>query len=339
MSNDCSDSLSKEKIRQLLAAMGKTTGEEEPIEAVIYDWRQPHYFNKAQLRKLDGLAEQAAASIAERLVQLYQGDVNVTVRAIIQQFGSQFRSETADDARSDYYLAFGSKSEPALGLVGLSQQTAIAWVTQLLCDNEPEKDSAHPQSELAGRALSQLEESLLTDVTVAVVEAFCRSLPGFHSFKPVQAPVTEQLPIELGDTAEICKFTFNVQKAGSEGSNEVYIVVPCGVLAPLVGKAATVEESISSEDVSNALLEHVQQMPVTVTAYLASTVFSFEGVMDLHASDILVFDNKINQPIDLTVEGQTLFRARPARLAGQYAVVITGLRDDITEDTNEMTEK
>jgi len=339
MSSHGSNNLSKEKVRQLLAAMGRTTEREEPIDAVMYDWHQPHYFNQTQLRKLESLAEQAAASIAERLVQLYQGDVNVTVRAITQHFGDRFRGETTDGIRSDYYLAFGSQTEPTLGLVGLSQQTAIAWVTQLLCDNEPERDSAHPQSELSGTVLSPLEESLLTDVAVAVVEAFCAPFRAFHSFGPVQELVTGQLPIELGDTAEICKFIFNVQKADSESSNEVYVVVPCDVLAPMVGKTATIEEPISSEDVSKALLEHVQQMPVTIAARLASTAFSFEGLMDLQASDILVFDNKVDQPIDLMLGGQTLFCVRPAKSAGQYAVVMTGLRDNIAQHANEVTEK
>jgi flagellar motor switch protein FliM len=45
--------------------------------------------------------------------------------------------------------------------------------------------------------------------------------------------------------------------------------------------------------------------------------------MNLEVDDILLFDRRIDEPIELTIQGQPIFCGQPAKSAGRYALVIS----------------
>ena len=96
----------------------------------------------------------------------------------------------------------------------------------------------------------------------------------------------------------------------------------CNELQPAMEENATAQV-FSAEDISNAMLNHVYEVPILVKAQLDSTVFTFEEIMNLGVGDILLLDKKTDEPIELIVEDRILFRGWPAKSAGKYAVVIT----------------
>ncbi len=61
---------------------------------------------------------------------------------------------------------------------------------------------------------------------------------------------------------------------------------------------------------------------MTVRAVLASATLTFQEVLDLGPGDILLLDKSVDGPTELILDGRTVFRGRPARSDGQYAVVI-----------------
>ena len=54
MSSRVTNNLSREKLQQLLAAVGIESQEDtkQNIEAFDYNWNQPHYFGREQSKKL-----------------------------------------------------------------------------------------------------------------------------------------------------------------------------------------------------------------------------------------------------------------------------------------------
>ena len=63
MISSVSNNLSKEKIQQLLAAVGAMPKEDtEKIEATEYNWLEPHYFNDAQLEMIEKFTQKVATS-------------------------------------------------------------------------------------------------------------------------------------------------------------------------------------------------------------------------------------------------------------------------------------
>ncbi|MFB0525106.1 MAG: FliM/FliN family flagellar motor switch protein [Phycisphaerae bacterium] len=237
------------------------------------------------------------------------------------------------------------------GFISIPAQTAAAWAKQLLGDPAPEKDASAelhpPEAGKPSKALSQLEESLLFDIASAIVESLSISLPATggpladYNFQPASELVKGSAPslLQGQGTAELCKITFDVQKADSEDNaetplrgNQAHLLIPANMLAPMVGKITETDKKLSAQDspaqggqVSKAIFEHLQQMPISITAQLAVAVLTFEQLISLRPSDVLLLNKAIDGPVELIVEGRTLFRGRPAKSAGQHAVVITEL--------------
>ncbi|MCH8118467.1 MAG: FliM/FliN family flagellar motor switch protein [Planctomycetes bacterium] len=312
------NNLSKEKIQQLLIAVGSgpmedTTG----IEATEYNWNKPHCFDRKQFNKLDNFTKKVAKAMTVKFVDFCHSQFDVTVVSTKQHFATKLVDQAMESRQDDYYLAFGTDQDHPCGLISIPIKTAFIWATQLLGDPESEENS--------GRDLSQLEESLLLDLLSALIEAFSQNI---GDFQPAKNIIRGLFPLELKGTEELCKITLDVKKKNQESGSEAYILVLCSKLESVVGKAAETVGGFSAEDTSKAILGHIQQMPVCITAQLASTVLTLEEIMSLEVGDILLLDKKVNESIELVVSGQTAFRGRPAKSAGKHAVLITELSCD-----------
>lgn len=357
MSNTTADTTSEEtsdlvsqKMQQLLAAVGsKPTEDTTQIEATEYDWHQPHYFSAEQLDKLGDLTTQVATAIAERFAQLYNSDFNVTIASTTQHFAGELFEQILASGQNDYYLGFGPpderrNEEHLFGFAGIPAQSAVTWVTHLLGDSESKIDPT--------KVLSDLEESLLLDIASAIVKSLADSLHGYSDIQSARAVTKSQPPFELQGIEELCKIVFVIEPATRRASAsdkqpangaEAYILVPCSELVRQRSasggsrKAAEADSEISSQDISKAILEHLQQTLVSVTARLACTVLTLEEIMSLRSGDILLLDKAIDEPGELVVDGQAIFCGQPAKSANKYAVVITQAVCDTAQTTNPVT--
>jgi flagellar motor switch protein FliM len=315
MSGRVTNSMSREKIQQLIMAIGSASKDEAAqVDAAQYNWQEPHYFNKEQLVKLDYFTDAVAAEVARKFAKLCRNEFNVTISSTTQHYVDEILSHLPGSEQMDYYLPFGTGQEHMCGLVGIPEQTAVNWATQLLGDSESEKDSS--------RNLSQLEESLLLDLASILVDLFSgpdKSL----DFHPATSIVKGQWPLELEGTEEICKITFDVKEAESEKSSEAYFLILCSELTPVTGKTARDSGEFSAEDISKFILGHLQEMPVLITGQLASAVLNFEELMNLQLDDIVLLDRRVDQPVELVVDGRTVYYGWPVKSAGKYAVTIT----------------
>ena len=308
------NNLSEEKIQQLLAAVGSAPKEDTPqTEATDYDWRQPHYFNKEQLNKLENLVKEAAKEMAQQFSKFCNNDFEVTVTSTTEHFAADLRKKALEEKQA-YNLPFGPDQDHQYGLICMPSQTAFIWATQLLGDSETQEESE--------RDLSQLEESLLSDIASALLEGFsgpCQTV----DLQPGTSIIKKPLPLEIQDTQALCKITFQVNKTEQENGSEFYILILCEKLEPELGKTVKAAGKTSAQDISKTILERVHQTPVCVTARLASTVITFEELMNLRPNDILLLDKRIDEPIDLIVDDLTVCYGRPAKSDGQHAVIIT----------------
>lgn len=363
MNSTVTNSLSRENIRQLLAAVGsRASGVSTEIATCPYNWREPHYFSREQLTSLEDFTKNLAAAVAEKFALFYHSHFDVTIVSTTQHFagellgqvsGSKAR-DTASQEPSDYYLAFGSDQKHLCGFVSIPKPTAVAWVSQLLGEAESKLAHSGVEGKDSGEVLSQLEESLLQDIAAAIVAALSachcdpatrepsyssapstgsgQVLSGAEGFEPAKTIVRGEIPVELQQLEALCKIVFAVRKAGSENSSQAYLVIPCGELARqwhVTGKTAGRDPASrsatagSAEDISKAIIGHLHRMPVSISAQLACTYLTFQELVAIRPGDILLLDKGIDELVELIVEGRTLLRGRPAKSVGQYAVVIT----------------
>ncbi|MHC4570547.1 MAG: FliM/FliN family flagellar motor switch protein [Planctomycetota bacterium] len=328
MSSTPTENLSKKKLQQLLAAVGsRPTEDATQTDCTEYNWHQPNYFNTNQLRKLDSFTKKMAIRITQKFADLCHCDSNVTITSTNQHFAEEFFDQVSAGELNDHYLAFSIKQEQnsqtqhgtlglthPCGLIGIPPQSAISWVSQLLGDSDSKKDS--------NKDLSLLEESLLLDIASSIVEAFSESYTN-SNFQLDKSITRGHLPLEVQGIEEICKITFSIENTSSKNTSEAYFLIPCRILELAINKDVKADSKFSAEDISKAILGHLQQMMVSITAQLASTVLSFEEIVNLQAGDILLLEKGIDETAELLVEGKTLFRGRPAKSAGRHAVVIT----------------
>ncbi len=307
-------SLSRAKIQRLLTAVGSTSAQAEAQPEVIeYNWRDPHYFDEDQRNRLAALMSQVAALLSETFVHFYGTESNVTPASITQHFAGDLPNQI--DMDRSFSLTFGSDTKHPCGFLTVDTKTALNWVTLLLGDSETENDP--------DRRLSSLEESLLSDVVVAVTEAFLSSLRPQLEFTH-DANVVEGQPCVSYEPADaICVVVFEVKNADASEPSKVRFVFPCVTFAALVGKPLPTVAKPAQQEIERIMMEHLEKISVTVTAKLSSTRLSFEEVFDLGQGDIVLLEKHINEPVELIVDNQTIFQGQPAQSEGRYAVLIT----------------
>ncbi|MFC1633494.1 FliM/FliN family flagellar motor C-terminal domain-containing protein [Planctomycetota bacterium] len=314
MSGKAAPNLSKERINQLLAVIGSEPKEDAvQEEATEYNWHEPRYFSSQQLVKLDDFTKRMAKAVAEKFSGFCRNPFDVTITSTTLHYACEFLKNTSEGECKDFYLLFGTDQEQPCGFIGMPEQTAVVWARQLLGDSESEKES--------NVTLSQLEKSLLLDLTSALIEAFS-SLYASTNFRPKGSLLEDQWPLKVHDTEELCKISFDVKKAGSEDRSSAYLLIFCEELNSVVGKVIQASDTFSAEEISKTLLNYLQGMSVAITAQLVSTELTFEEITTLQVNDILLLDKKVNEPVDLIINGRTVYYGWPVKSAGRYAVTI-----------------
>jgi flagellar motor switch protein FliM len=299
-------------LRRLLQAVGSSTAAEaDAIEATKHNWRSPHYFTEEQYNRLAAVMSQVAAVIAAGLGRYFNRELTVSPASISQHFAGS--AQDLGIAQSRYSLTFGG--DVNCGFLSVTAETALRWVTQLLGDTG---------SAAANRALSSLEESLLIDLVTAVADAFLSPLRAHRQLQPGDRLLQDDPALPLEPAQEVCRIIFSITGSQpEERKDEVLFLLPCSLLAPLVGKGTQALQQISPEELSRTLQEHVQQMPVTVTARLTHTTLDFGELLGLETEDILLLDKPLDESVELLVEDRVVFRGHVARSAARRAVVVT----------------
>ena len=306
--------LNRGRLHRLLAAVGSAPA---PIEtapdAVVYDWRDPHYFNEDQRNRLAAIMSRVAALLSQRCAHFFNSEFNVVPTSITQHYAGDLDRHV--DLRGGFCLAFGQDQKPACGFLTIGIEAAMNWVTRLLGDSESAQDPNRP--------LSSLEESLLADLLGAIAEAFLSPLAPEQGLKPTGQVGKGSADVEFEPTDPICRIVFRIGKVNDDSGSEVTFIVAGPTLAAVLGKSVQAITTVPQDELSRLLMEHLYQMPVTISARLASTRLSFEDALDLEPGDVLLIDKPLDEPVELIINNQTVFRGRPAQSAGQYAVFMT----------------
>jgi flagellar motor switch protein FliM len=289
-------SMSKEKIQQLLKAVGsRPQTDDSSIEFVEYNWHEPHYFSKEQLTRLEAFVQKVAEVLSERFIVLCRSRFEVQVTSTSQHYAGEMSATSEEDEKKSYYLSFGSTPGKEFGLLEIPDDTAVFLAKQLLGDSDGNEDSK--------KELSQLEESLLYDLTSALI----KTLSSAHAkceYIPSGNIVSGRLPINFNEAQEICRISLSVKKGGSEVGMNASFLIPCNKLEIVTGKNKHFQDESSVQDYSKVIIEHLGLTPVSITVQLAKTELSFEEMMNLQVDDIIVLDKQIEEPLELIVEGQ-----------------------------------
>lgn len=313
MTQAAGDKLSKEKIQQLLAAVGVRAQEDTSadIETVEYDWRLCRYFGLEQCERLAEFSTQLAQRCAESFSGLFRREFNVSVVSAVQHFERElFDSETPT---ADYMIGFGLKANDSFGLISVPPSSAMAWTAQLLGgDESPDQQE---------RGLSTLEESLLLDIASGLVNAFSDEYAAGDLICAGQATCSER-PVQWQGDEELFKITIEAKQEGDEKGCQASFVVRCSQLDAVAGQDAADKNVLSAAQIKKLMMEHIHDMPVSITAKLGTVMVDFGDIMGLEVDDVLVLNKKVTEPVELLIEGKPFRYGRAARSEGNYAVTV-----------------
>lgn len=307
--------MSKEKIEQLLKAVGsRPQTDDSSIECTDYNWNEPHYFSNDQLAKLDIFVQNLSVVISEKFSAFCRAEFEVEIISVSQHYMGAFLAEKEDNQNNDYYLTFGSGAGKEFGVLEIPENTASLWSKQLLGDS----DSNEGQE----TELSQLELSLLCDIASVLVSAFSVVNSKIES-NPAANIVAGQFPVKIKENQEICRISLCVWQKGSEVKSNASFIIPCAKLEVVTGKNKYSQNESAEKDFSKIIIEHLGSIPISITAQLATSQFSFEDVMNLQVNDIVLLDKQIDEPVDLLINKHVLGCGRPVMSDGKYAIQIT----------------
>jgi flagellar motor switch protein FliM len=313
MINGVDNKLTKERIQQLIAAVGSRIAEDEKSQDYEeYNWLEPHYFNNEHLTKLAELTEQMMVKIREKFVELCRNEYDVSTISTTQHYANELSDKTLTNEEKENYVIFGKDNEHLFGFIGIPERTALTWAKQLLGDSDINEDS--------GKEFSKLEESLLLDLSSALIKIFSKLFLNDTEICIERNLVKQRWPLGIQSTEELFKICFNIKKHDSENVSNAYFVIPCNILGPVLGVNLVKEDSSITSDIYKKILDHLGLTQVDVTTQLACSHLSFEDVMNLQVDDIVVLDKRVDEPIELMVGDRTVCYGWPGKISGEYVL-------------------
>ena len=307
------NSMSQEKIQKLLAVFGtRPQDDNSPLEYSEYNWAEPHYFNNTEHDKLNIFVQKLALAISKKFTDLCKKTFESKITSLTQHYASEFINESNNDTKN-YYLTFGSSSNRQAGLLEIPDSTAIFWAKQLLGDSDSNENSE--------RELSELELSLLYDISNSIVNVLS-TVDSKISFFASGSIHSGSWPLDLAGTDELCKISFSVTNIETNQDSKANIIIPSMNLEPIAEKNTKSNDNSQIQDYSNIILEHLGFTPVRITAQLAESRLSFQGMMDLQVNDIIMLNKSIDEPIELYIDNNLAGFGHPAQSEGHFAVAI-----------------
>lgn len=296
-------------IQRITSRLGKSAGSrEEAVNAVDYDWRQCHHYSPAALTAIKGVAEKAAAAISDKLTDLFHSKPEITVSSVEQLFARELTENQAQIPA--LMLHFKSAKGKTCGFVGFASETAVKWAATLLGDDNKKEPSA---------SLSELEETLLLDMTSAIGQILAKSISAAGG-----AAITVSVQFEksgahqLDPFSDVCKIVFGVKTR--EAVSQMDLVLLCEILDSAVGMGTkTVTEA--TEKTKSIMLEYIKPSAVPVEAMIGNASVSIKDLAELKPGDVIVLEKMFNEPIDVIMNGKMLCSGQLAACDGRYAVV------------------
>jgi flagellar motor switch protein FliM len=153
-----------------------------------------------------------------------------------------------------------------------------------------------------GRALSATEAQLITDIAGGWLEQF-RRLAGGRALHACPAPEAGALADPEGASSWLC--------LGSEIECGPITGVVSVILAPstarlLLDPAQDDDSSCSAE----VMMRWMGDIPLELRGVLGTAAFTLDELVGLQVGDVIVLDRRVDDPVEIVLEGRPRFRAR-----------------------------
>jgi len=309
--------LTRDKLRQLIASVRKHVPPEQvQPDTADYDWQLPHHFSPDQLVAMDAFAKKLAKQVAKTFDTFCQDGFEVTVTSITQNFACAIAANVSTEQPEHYFTSFitTDNNKNQCGFISISPETALVLVGHMLRDSDI---GARDE-----KKLSELEESILMDITIAVVDALNTAFE--ENAGPVVRSSSQLVkgkwPLEFDDFKDLTSFTLTANHP--DGTIDLIFTILSDIIEPVLGTKIKPEQPLSTRQIRDMIMQNMHDAPIEVNARFSSASMSLSDVMNLRVGDVLLLEKNIDEPIEVLLNNRPSLRAYPATSSGKYAVVI-----------------
>jgi flagellar motor switch protein FliM len=304
----------RERFLDILAKMpAKPQNDSDSADCKDYNWLEPHCFSSTQIEETNLFAGKLAEQIKTQLKKYYGPDFEIKFDSISLLYPEQLNSENQS---GNYCLSFTDEPASIFGLLDIPQATAAAWTGQLLGDGHSKQENSQ---------ISSLERSLLHDIAAEVINAISLSIPQ-GKIKP-QGCITENLvAMKFSPGQEICRLTFNFILKDSEKQFIFSYLVLCDHITNRALADAGTKPQTTPAKIKEAIIKSIKNIKVPLDSMFCKQLFTLDEILSLEVDDVLIFNKKINDPVDILANQKPIFSGTLAKNNGHYAVLINKIK-------------
>ncbi len=324
--------LSQEEIDALLSAV--SYGEEVEVESEptqserivnTYDFRHPARVSKDQLRTLQNLHDNFARLLSATFSTLQRSVIEVTLVSVDQITYSEFIMSLSSPSCT---YVFRMEPLDGVSVVDFSQSVVFSFVDRLF--------GGRGSSISADREITWIEKSVMNNIINRTLRDLERT---WERIIPLECNVemleTNPEFIQVVPASEtVVLISFELKSDNVNGL--INLCYPYITIEPIALRLGGQNLVSSSKEVPKEELmknrQRVELFDAAVSAKLGDVEMSVKELIDLKKGDVLTLDSRLNDYLEIFVEDELKFFARPGYL-GKYraAQIIHRLVDQSQE--------
>jgi len=311
--------LSQDEVNALLNGLDEAgTAADAPEEVTSYRLGSKEHVNWGHLPSLQMIAEKFARAFQEDLAQSLLDEVVVTFNAFIYKPFQEFVDTLP--MPSSFTIC---RLEPLQGNGILIMDAEL--VTHMVDLFFGGKNQTHVKIE--GRDFSAIERHFIHRVATSALGLLRDAWEKVHpiTFEYQRSEINPQFAMVIGaaDMAVCCRFTVELNHHPSS----VYMVFPYSALEPIKEKLASIfkgEGMVADRIWLRRMRERVLETPLRLGVDLGRAEVSLGEVARWRVGDVVVFSNKVTEPLELLVEDVPKLWGYPGQHDGYLSLQVYG---------------
>ena len=333
------DVLSQNEIDELLAAL--STGEvdvseieEEKKEKKVrkYDFSRPDKFAKDQLRTLEIIHENFSRLLNNFLSGYLRTYIEVDVISVQSLIYTEFSNSISNPAILGIvdFAPFDGQV-----IIDISSDIANAMIERVLGGTGKSVSSSKES-----RTLTEIEMTLLRNILIKFINLLKEPWGNIVELRPKLENIetNAQFAQIVSPAESVALITFNLHIGENEGM--VNICIPHYVIEPILPSLssrlwfATSNKREVTEVERDALESGISRTKINLTAVVGGSNITVSELLKLQRGDIIMLNKKVEEPLEIFVENQLKFKAKPGIKKKNVAVMIT----EVVEGGDELDE-
>ena len=323
------EALSQNQIDELLKQMqsGKVDAEIDTAPKIKeYDFKSPKKFTKEQLKALDSLHENFSRGLSSYFTSILHNVCEVSVLQIEEQRYYEFSNALPENTLVgviDLQSEDGKVADTSF-IMDVSASFSFMTIDRLLGGNG--------RLIVPERNFTEIEMAIMEDVVQAMIqyleEAWCNYIPVtttlnsietnarlLQTYSPQEIVVIVALDVQLPDFKGAITLCFPAE--GLEGVVDSFKIWH--------SRSSKQQDANKNQEQQVSIMETIKQSDLEIGAVLDRFEMSLEDILQLQVQDVIALNKKIDDNIDIMVEGDPWYHAKlgKSKLKKSIKLIVT----------------